>query len=328
MLFKGKIMKKILILMLIIGCFCLRYDFAQAKEQNDQQSNQITLNQDVQQLNNFMQNFVKTSNMHNFEEIQNYYSPNFISGDGLRKNDVTALIKDSWHNYPDMKYSSEIKDIKVNNDRATIESYDSATGNSVQKSEIANDTATISSNSHSILYLQKFGKDWKLVSDNVYYEKTLIKYGSAKKLDIIFNSPQQVYSGEKYTASLYSDIPNGMFAFGSITRQPIVYPGEKSKEIFRQIPGDTGILERVMQANATNNNELAVASVGYTELGEDANANPDVKFTGMAILLQRINVIPKSTYVSKVTKPESTEIELEETVTSQQPNTENDDKDK
>jgi len=321
-------MKKYLISILIITCFYVGCNFRTAayaqKVQNACLTDQISLNSDIQQLNSWMQGYLKASNLHNVDEVKNYYAQNFISGDGLRKDDLTALIKDTWNNYPDMKYSSEIKDIRVNNNLAAIESYDCATGTSATKSDIANDTGIITSNAHNVLYLQKFGKDWKLVSDKVYYEKTVIKFGNAKKLNITFNSPEQVYSGDKYTASLYSDIPNGIFAFGSITREPVVYPAVKPKELYRQISGDTGILERLMQANTTNNNELAVASIGYIELGEDANATPDVKFTGMAILLQRINVIPKSTFVSKTTKPEPLEPELEEIIVPQQPDTEDD----
>ena len=270
-------------------------------------------NQETKQINTLIEKFLKCSNSHDFDEIKKFYAPNYISGDGLKKDDLMSIIKESWENYPDIQYSSEIKSIRVNNNLATVESYDKATSKAAKKSSITNDTGVLESLSHNIIYLQKFGKGWRIVSDKVYYESTIIKYGCAKNLNIKFNAPEQISAGEDYTASLYTDIPSKTIVFGSITREPIVYPEAKSEEIFRQIPPETGLLERVMPANKTNNNELAVASLGYTEVS-GSYGNPDLSLTGIVIALQRVNVIPKNAYVYiKNTQTDDSDIESDTT---------------
>jgi hypothetical protein len=75
----------------------------------------------------------------------------------------------------------------------------------------------------------------------------------------------------------------------SIASEPIVFPEVHSKEAFRQL-NDKGLLERVIKANATNNNEMAVASLGFTETYFDIYQNTRLKVTGLALIMQRVNV--------------------------------------
>ncbi|MDD3014098.1 MAG: hypothetical protein PHC34_10385 [Candidatus Gastranaerophilales bacterium] len=248
-------------------------------------------------LNNFIKSYFKATNDHNLNEISKIYALTYHNGDGLTRADVLKLMKDTWVSYPDLNVNSVIKDIRVNDLYATVETFDKSCGSSVKKSDITNDKGLLENESHNIIYLQKFGKDWKIITDKVLYEKTIIKFGSAKPLKISLFAPEQVLAGENYTASLYAEIPDGLVALGSITREPIVYPETKPDEVFRQVNPATGSLERFMTANTTNNNELATASVGFTEMTEDFLANPELKLTGMAIILTRVNVIPKSQFI-------------------------------
>lgn len=253
-------------------------------------------------INKFLNRYSKYINDHNISELTKLYADSFISGDGLKKEAIITLIKDTWTNYPDIKDVSIIKNIRLNNDFATIETFDKTSGTSLTKSEVTNDTGLLENESHNFIYLQKSGKNWKIVSDKVIYEKTSIKFGTAKNFSTVLTAPEQVNSGDEYTASLVADIPNGIIAIASITREPIVYPETKPLEVYRQLSSGTDCLERVMKANTTNNNELATASIGYTELTEDILTNPEVKLTGMTILLTRVNVIPKSGYEEKNSK--------------------------
>lgn len=253
-------------------------------------------------INKFINKYNKYTDSHNLTEISKIYADNYVSGDGLKKEAVINLIKDTWSSYPDIKDNSSIKDIRVKGDFATIESFDKTTGTSINKSDVTNDTGILENESHNLIYIQKFGKSWKIVSDKVIYEKTLIKFGSAKNLKVTLNAPEQVLAGETYTASLNAEVPTGMIAIASITREPIVYPETKPIEVYRQISPGADSLERLMKANTTNNNELATASVGYTELTEDILNNPEVKLTGMAIVLTRVNVIPKNEFVEQSAK--------------------------
>ena len=51
-------------------------------------------------------------------------------------------------------------------------------------------------------------------------------------------------------------MPEDMFAVSSLIREPLIYPRKKSNEVFRQIPMDIKLLERVVKANNNSRNEL------------------------------------------------------------------------
>jgi hypothetical protein len=259
--------------------------------------NTIQLSADYKAIKDFLTNYTKVINAHDAQGLDKLYAKGYKSADGINKANFMELIKKTWENYPDIKYDSKIISVKVNDMYATVHTVESLSATTKTKSELTNDNGVLSSSSETVLYLQKIGKNWKMASDRILSEKTFLCYGKAKGLSIEFSAPEQVYSDEVYTASLYIDIPDGMIAIGSINREPIVYPEVESDEVFRQIPPVEGILERLMKANNTNNNELAVASIGYTELERDIYQKPNMKISGVALLMQRVNVVPKSTYL-------------------------------
>lgn len=250
-------------------------------------------------LVSFIKKLDECTNAHNIEELKALYSDDYVNADGIDLKTLMTLIKETWKNFPDMALTSNIQSVHINNDYATIETFDIAKGTTAKLSEMTKDTGNLTSNSKIIIYLKKFGNDWKIVSDKIVYEKTFLKYGKAKSFDYDIVAPEQVLAGSEYTATVEVNVPQGVVALGSITREPIVYPEVKSEEIFRQIPPEYGVLERIMNANSTNNNELAVASIGFTELVQDMYQNAQIKLTGMVLMMQRVNVIPKSTFAHK-----------------------------
>lgn len=256
--------------------------------------------------------YLKYSNEHNLEALKTLYASNFVNGDGMKKDDLMSLTKETWQNCPDIQYTSTLSNIYIDDNYATIESVDYATSQHVKKSDITNDLGVIEGNSRSITYFQRYGKDWKIISDRVNYESTSIKYGSAKNIPIKFTAQQQASAGETYTSSLFVNLPQNAVAFASISKEPIVYPQTKTNEVFRQVNPDTGLLERVMKANLTNNNELSSCSVGITELSNGNYADPKVKLTGLAILFQRVNIVPKNAYKPEPISKNSEEFADEE----------------
>lgn len=256
---------------------------------------------DRESIKSFWSDYQTYTNNHDLEGLKKLYAPQFISGDGFKQTDMLNLIKDAWKNYSDMKFSSDVKSIRINNGYATIESVDKSQATTSDKSELTGDNGIMNSEAYNIMYLKRFGNNWKIVTDRSLYEKTSIKYGTAKNTQMSFTAPEQVNAGEAYTASLSTEFPEENVAIGSIAKEPIVYPEIKPEDIFRPVPSDSGILERVMKANKTNNNELAVASVGFTTLSKaPLTGQPEVVLTGIALLIQRVNVIPKSTFIHPV----------------------------
>ncbi len=268
--------------------------FAEQKDFNVNVSLQENLL--VKEVVSFLEKFSNTLNLHKKDELKNYISYKYKSADGIDRKKLFELVDKTWVNYPNLKYNFKITNVRISGDQAAVDLNEYITGVSSKKSEITHDRGVFESQTDNVIYLQRFGKSWQIVSDRILFEKTIIKYGSAKNLTVDFYAPEQVLAGETYTATLQAEIPAGMFALGSITRQPIVHPSVNPQEVFRQIPSTSGLLERVMKSNKTNNNEFAAASVGYTEMSEDANAHPDIKLTGLALLYQRVNVIPASTF--------------------------------
>jgi hypothetical protein len=236
-------------------------------------------------------------NTHNESELRKLYTTDYVNADGIDLNSLFKLLDDTWKNFPAIKFATKVQSIRLNDNYATIEVFDTAKGLTGKTSELTNDIGDLDSNSLTLIYLKKSGNLWKITSDKILFEKTYLKYGKAKKYKVEFTAPEQVLAGTDYTASIYSDMPKNVVALASITKEPIVYPQTKAVEVFRQIPDDFGVLERVMKANTTNNNELAVASVGYTELVQDIYQKPQIKLTGMILVMQRVNVISKSNFV-------------------------------
>jgi len=298
-------MKKLIGIIFVLTGFLLFCSVSFAQE------NAITLNNEqnteIAKIKAFVDNYTALSNKRQLEKIRKLYAAGYISGDGFKLDEILNLAKESWQAYPDMTYSSEIKNIRVMNNYATVETSDKAVSNKAAKSELTNDLGRLESYSDNIIYLQKFGESWKIVTDKINFEKTLIKYGVAKNLNITLEAPEQVPSGEKYTATLYTDLPENTFSVASITKEPVSIPRVTPEEIFRQISKNGNILERMLEANSSNYNEIICASIEYAELSIDAAAISNIKPTGIALILQRVNVIPLKTPLSSAKSVDNSE---------------------
>lgn len=271
--------------------------FAWGKKNNDiKLKTEITWSKEQKEVIDFFYNIIDLSNKKDLYSLKSLYSTTYISGDGLSKENIFNMINDTWKTFPDLIYTTNILKVDIQGDYASIESIDTAFTDKTNSSEFTNDCGSLISKSHGMLYLRKFGKGWKVLSDKVLSEETSIKYGSAKAIDLSLIVPSQISAGDEYTVSLNAAIPPGMVAVGSIVREPIVYPSVKTDDLFRQIVPETNLLERVLKANSENLNELATASVGFTESTEDKFGNPDVKLSGLAVITRRVNVIPKAAF--------------------------------
>lgn len=245
------------------------------------------------ELNTFLAKYLIDLNSHNIQKIGDYYASNYISGDGFNKDQVIDLIKQTWKKCPDLKYATVIKNLRLDNNRASIEFSEDITATTKDKSEITRDKGNVKGTSHNILYLEKYGCGWKIITDKTLYEETAIKYGTAKNINIDFNVPEQVISEEDYTASLKIDLPPDVFALGSLASVPLVYPIKQPVETFRQIPPELSALERVIKSNKDCLNEISSASVSFCEAQRTNYTSLDLKVTGIAVVLKRINILPK-----------------------------------
>lgn len=248
------------------------------------------LSEEAQQLNVFLAKYFQAQEDKDIKALKELYSDRYLSGDRLGRDEVMKLVQESWNLTDDLQYSNEIQNIRFDSGFAAVEINENLVGTTKTKSDITNDNGLVESSTRTVFYLQKYGKGWKIVSDKTIYEETSIKYGNAKDLSIDINAPEQVFSNVSYGIALQTEIPPDTFALGSINNEPLIYPRKKTEEIFKQVPSDVNLLERVVKANSEALNELAVASVSYCKVKKGSFTLPEIEVEGTAVLLKRVNV--------------------------------------
>jgi hypothetical protein len=222
-------------------------------------------------------------NAHNLDGVMSNYADDYINNDGLDKKAVTELTKDFWKTYPDAKSSSKTKQIRIDGSFATVESRDIAVGTTAKEMPGINTKGDLNSISEGQLYIKKTGTVWKIIGDRIDYEKVRVAFGLARQLQASFSAPEQVKSGKQYSAKLELNLPSGLTAVGSITNQVLEYPQPPPNEVWRPLDGP--ILERVINANGSNRNELLMATIGITNAQRNA-------LMGIEFLTRRLNVVP------------------------------------
>lgn len=257
---------------------------------------------DVQSILTMVKDLVAASNAHDLEGVLTHYSPRFISGDNLTLEQVRKLIEETWQVYPDIQYNTQTLEIRVNGDWATVESIDTAKATAKADTVVSASNGSLDSRSRGLLFLHRIGKTWEILSDHTLYENATIQYGEAQNLKMSLSTPDQVFSGEPYSAKLDVQMDPGTFAIASITKDPLVYPQLKPEDKFRSISPDKTDLVRVFKANDTNNNEVVTATVGLTQFGQDDQDHPVIQLNGVATIVKRVNVLPKTKYQEETVK--------------------------
>lgn len=252
--------------------------------------------QELAAIQEVLRHLLASSNRHDIESVLKHYSPAFTSGDSLSLKDIRGLIEDTWKMFPDIKYDSQILEIRVNGNWATVESIDTATATAKVDPVVSDKPGSMKSRSRGLLYLHKVGKTWEIISDATLYEKATIIYGPFENVEIDVETPEQVFAEEPYTARVSVNVPTGNIAFATLSQEPLIYPQHVSKDKFRTLSMDKTDLERIFKANTTNNNEVVTATVGFTEIGQDDQERPTINLRGIMTVVKRVNVIPKSSY--------------------------------
>ncbi|MBK8189591.1 MAG: nuclear transport factor 2 family protein [Vampirovibrionales bacterium] len=234
------------------------------------------------------------SNQHDIAALLKHYSPEFVSGDNLSLSEVRSLIEDTWKTYPDIRYESTPLEIRINGDWATIESLDTAKATVSNKEGVINEPGDLSSQSRGMMFLRHIGNLWEITSDHTLYENAVIRFGAAKTLNASLSAPDQAFAGESYAAKIALEMPSSLIAIASISKDPIVFPQRMPDDRFRSLSPENNELERVFAANKANRNEVVTASIGLTQIGQDADDRLTVQFRGVMMIIRRVNVLPKA----------------------------------
>ncbi len=239
--------------------------------------------QERKEIENLLNTIESQWNEHNLDAVMGNYADDYINNDGLDKKAVTELTRDFWKTYPDAKSSSKTRQIRIDGPFATVESRDMAVGTTAKAMPGIGTKGDLNSISEGQLYIKKLGQSWKIIGDRIDYEKVRVAYGLARDLDISFAAPEQVKSGRHFSAKLELKLPTNLTAIGSITRQTLEYPQPQPADAWRPLDGP--VLERVMESNNDNRNELLLATVGITNTAHSS-------LMGIEFLTRRLNVVP------------------------------------
>ncbi len=240
----------------------------------------------------------KYTNSHNLDKLSELYSENFVNTDGFGKKVYFELIKNTWETYSDIIYGTVVRDIQVNGDYATVQTFETALATTHEQSETLDAFGELRSSANSIYHLQKFGSKWLITAEQILNEESQLKYGDARFIKMDLKAPNMVSAGQEYSASLDIELGEDESAIASIENQEIIHPIGKPKEIFRQL-GENNELERLFKANKKNINEYATASIGIAKTVPYDETRSRVYVSGIAFLMSRVNVIPENKYITE-----------------------------
>ncbi|MDR1168686.1 MAG: hypothetical protein LBK53_07360 [Heliobacteriaceae bacterium] len=235
---------------------------------------------------------LKYTNEYNLDGLSKLYSPLFINTDGLDKETYFKLIKDTWSTYPNISYTTQIKNIYLNEKYAKVEVWETATGIAVFDTV----PGELLSASSSIYYMEKKHDGWLITAEQIIDEKSIIRYGNTRFINMDLSVPSIAASGTYYTAALKVDAPPDIAVIASIGNSKIIYPQVKPEDVFRNLPEDN-VLERILLSNKDNTNEYAFASVAIAK--PEAYDKSKMAVDGLAFIMTRINVIPENKFMEK-----------------------------
>ena len=295
-------MKKILLILIAVLAFCPQSNaeeinnIALLTQKGFFETQQVTSAIPCEAVKRTLYLHQKYANSYNLDKLRSLYSEQFINADGLNKELYFDLIKKTWASYPDIKYKMDIINIQVDGDMAVVQVNESADATTTSKSGMVNENGLLSSISNSVYYFEKINNEWLITSDHIIFEKTSLRYGSAKNIQIELSAPCQILANTQYTTSLNIEPPKNSLVIASIGRENITYPQTVAEEIFRKLPDD-GTLERVFVSNSKNLNEYAVASFGITKAEISNGTEVKIYVTGLGFVMSRVNVIPKNDFI-------------------------------
>lgn len=240
-------------------------------------------------IHNILEKQTELAIKHDYTGLFNLYAPEFVNTDGFTKDIYFKLIKDTWTTYPDITYTIDVKDIKVDGNSAYANVYETSLATSTQLTEGVKLFGELHSYSNGIYYFKKIKGKWLISGEKVLDEKSFLKYGDTRFIEMDLISPKTVKPNEYYTASLKIDLPENSFAVASIGRDEIRYPQEQSDEKFRKVPEDN-ILERMFYANKNGKNEYNVASVGVSKSQTISQDKIRIYLAGLAFIITRVNM--------------------------------------
>lgn len=254
------------------------------------------------QIENFYKKYNRYSEKNDVKKLKEMYSDDFVNNDGFDKDTIFRLIDEASGSYKNVEYDTKLLTIDVNELYATVTAKETATGETTQTAGKIDDYGFVSSELVYKNYLRKENGKWKITAAEIVSETISLKYGEAKKANISMYAPRVIPEGSEYEAKVRVEAPDGCLIVGSIVNEQIKYPQSNAKDVLRAVKSQE--LARVLTANTENHNEYASVSLGITRPHVEMPSIV-INMTGMAIMMQRVNVLQKNNVIKSEKESEN-----------------------
>ncbi len=291
-----KILSFIFLTILLVLC-CAPYSEASIISDRKYRIEQKRIyNNEVKEIRKLFKIHNEYANLHDIEKLKSLYSEKYYDGDGFNKEVYFKSVEQTWSECEDITYITKIDSVEINGNYASVKVYETANGTLFDNVDGAAVAGEIHSKSVGIYFLDKTSGKWLISGEKVISDESSLLYGDARFMNMEFQAPEQVSSGQEYTATLKVDADSNTFIIASIDSDPVTYPSKAPQSKLRAVP-QSQILERNLIANTNNLNEYAVTSLAISRVKNINNDNFRIYMSGLACIMKRVNVVPKNNFI-------------------------------
>ena len=241
--------------------------------QNTSSQDKILLTQNTpqnapSQLKSVLTQIDAAANRRNVKDVMNFYSSNFVHGDGLNRSSMEQAVTSLWKSYPSLRYNTK------------LESW-STQGNSIIADTVTNIVGLPSANNklgmNATIKSRQRIVNGKIVRQDILSERTELTSGvNPPKVDI--NLPNQLKAGQQYYFDAIVNEPLGDDFLLGAALDEAVKPGK----YLNPTPVDLELLSaggifKVGRAPTTPGNQWISAVL--------------VRGNGMTMITQRVPVV-------------------------------------
>jgi hypothetical protein len=165
------------------------------------------------ELTNLLAQIDAAASLGDVKKVIEFYSPNFVHGDGLNRQTLEKALIDLWKRYPKLRYTTKLQSWQSEGNAIVAETVTNITGLPSANSNNMAINATIKSRQRIT--------GGKIVRQDILSERTLLTSGS-KPPQIDVKLPQQVKVGQQYNFDAIVQEPLGdEFLLGTAIEEPI-----------------------------------------------------------------------------------------------------------
>lgn len=165
------------------------------------------------ELKNLLTQIDASASQGDVNKVMQFYSPNFVHGDGLNRQTLQQSLIALWKQYPKLRYSTQLQSWK-------------SEGNTIVAETVTNITGLPSANANNFVLNARITSrqsitGTKIVRQDILSERTLITSGSQPP-QVDFQLPQQVKVGQQYSFDAIVKEPLGDdFLLGTALEEPV-----------------------------------------------------------------------------------------------------------